>query len=70
MTTRTTHTYTVEGMTCDHCRRAVTTELLALDGVQGVEVDLASGTVTVEAAETPDREQVSAAVEEAGYVLT
>ncbi len=57
-------------MTCDHCRRAVTTELLALDGVQGVEVDLASGTVAVEAAEAPDREQVSAAVEEAGYVLT
>jgi copper chaperone CopZ len=65
----TTHTYTVEGMTCDHCRHAVTAELMTLDGVRAVDVDLATGSVAVRADVAPDRERVAAAVEEAGYVL-
>jgi copper chaperone len=66
----TTHTYTVQGMTCDHCRHAVATELMALEGVRAVEVDLATGAVAVQADDAPERRQVAAAVEEAGYVLT
>ena len=64
-----THVYRVNGMTCDHCRRAVTSELMALDGVHEVEVDLPTGRVAVTAAAQPDREQVAAAVFEAGYDL-
>lgn len=63
----TTATLTVAGMTCDHCVRAVTTELETVAGVDGVDVDLASGTVTV-TSEQPLVEQVlRAAVAEAGY---
>ena len=65
----TTTRYTVTGMTCDHCVQAVTAELTALPGVESVDVDLASGVVTVaSAAEIPD-DAVAAAVDEAGYAL-
>jgi copper ion binding protein len=62
-------TYTVTGMTCDHCVRAVTTEVAALDGVSAVDVDLASGQVTVTSEAPLDRDAVLAAVDEAGYEL-
>ncbi len=62
-------TFTVTGMTCDHCRRAVTQEISAVDGVESVDVDLASGTVTVGTARPVDRADIAAAVDEAGYVL-
>ena len=62
-------TYTVTGMTCDHCVRAVTTEVAAIDGVTGVEVDLASGAVEVTSTAPLERRAVEAAVDEAGYEL-
>lgn len=62
-------TFTVVGMTCEHCVRAVTGELQALPGVSRVEVDLASGTATVESAEPLPRSTVAAAIDEAGYEL-
>ena len=43
-------TFTVTGMTCGHCERAVTEEISAVDGVESVTVDLATGSVTVTAA--------------------
>jgi copper chaperone len=60
--------YLVTGMTCEHCVRAVTDELLAVDGVDGVQVHLTSGLVTVTGSEFTDA-QVLAAVDEAGYAL-
>jgi copper chaperone len=65
----TTSTWTVTGMTCDHCVHAVTEEVSGIDGVQSVEVDLATGAVTVVADPQPTREQMAAAVDEAGYAL-
>jgi copper chaperone len=65
----TTATYRVEGMTCDHCVRAVTTELVLLPGVQRVDVDLAAGAVTVVSADPLDEGDVREAIDEAGYVL-
>ena len=63
----TTTSYTVVGMTCGHCVSAVTEEVGQVPGVTGVEVDLASGGLTV-TGETPvDYTAVRAAVEEAGY---
>ncbi len=62
-------TFTVPGMTCGHCRRAVTEEISAVDGVESVTVDLASGTVTVTADRPVDRADIAAAVDEAGYAL-
>jgi copper chaperone CopZ len=61
--------FQVTGMTCDHCRRAVTAEIGRIPGVQGVAVDLASGSVTVTATQPVDRADVSRAVDEAGYTL-
>ena len=64
-----TETITVTGMTCQHCVATVTEEVSALPGVTGVDVDLASGRVTVDSADPLDEAQVRAAVEEAGYEL-
>jgi copper chaperone CopZ len=62
-------TFAVKGMTCEHCRRAVTEEISAVDGVTAVTVDLPSGTVTVTAERPVDRADIAAAVDEAGYAL-
>jgi copper chaperone CopZ len=62
-----TASYTVVGMTCGHCVNAVTEEVSAVPGVTAVDVDLASGGLTVTSTETVDDGAVRAAVEEAGY---
>ena len=64
-----TETFRVEGMTCDHCRNAVTTEVSAVPGVQAVTVDIEAGSVTVSADQPVDRSDIAAAVDEAGYTL-
>lgn len=64
-----TQTYTVTGMTCDHCVRAVTQELEKLPGVTNVAVDLPTGHVTVESDEQLDAAAVAGAVDEAGYEM-
>lgn len=62
-----TTTFTVKGMTCEHCVRSVTEELSGLPGVRDVAVDLASGRVVVESDTALSDEAVRAAVDEAGY---
>ena len=62
-----TASYTVVGMTCGHCVDAVTEEVSAVPGVTAVDVDLASGGLTVTSAQPVDGSAVRAAVEEAGY---
>ena len=64
-----TSSYTVVGMTCGHCVSAVTEEVGQVPGVTGVEVDLASGRLTVTSETTVDDHTVRAAVDEAGYEL-
>jgi copper chaperone len=59
--------YTVEGMSCGHCVAAVQAELGRLPGVERVDVDLATGAVTVESVAPVDAAAVATAVEEAGY---
>ena len=56
-------------MTCAHCQRAVTEEISAIEGVESVDVDLATGTVTVTADRPVDRADIAAAVDEAGCLL-
>ncbi|GAA3550694.1 heavy-metal-associated domain-containing protein [Amycolatopsis ultiminotia] len=63
-------TYTVTGMTCEHCVRSVTEEVSGIDGVTGVDVDLPTGKVTVRTVKDIDVADVRGAVEEAGYQLT
>ena len=60
--------YTVTGMTCEHCVNAVSSEVGRVAGVEKVDVDLASGHVTVTGDGFAD-EQIRDAVDEAGYAL-
>ena len=63
----TTTTYVVEGMTCGHCVRALSSEVSAVPGVQDVAVDLETGQVAVTSEGPLDDDAVRAAVVEAGY---
>ncbi len=60
----TNRTYHVPGISCDHCKRAIETEVAGVDDVTAVEVDVAARTVHViggiDAA-------VRAAIDEAGF---
>jgi len=61
----TVRTYSVPGISCAHCKRAIENEVAKLAEVTLVEVDIADRTVHVEgdAADTCIR----AAIDEAGY---
>ena len=58
--------YTVTGMTCEHCVASVREEVDEVSGVQAVAVDLSTGRLTVEGTGFSD-EDVRDAVAEAGY---
>ena len=61
-----TITYTVPGVHCNHCVRAITEEVSRVGGVEAVEVDLESKLVTVHGTDLSD-DAVRAAIDEAGY---
>ena len=68
----TVETYPVNGMTCGHCVSAVDAELRAVPGVTDVAITLVAGgtsQVTVTSDRPLSREDVAAAVDEAGYAL-
>jgi copper chaperone CopZ len=65
-------TYSVRGMTCDHCVGRVRYSLSGLDGVSAVMVDLVPGgdsAVTVSSARPLERHSVRSAISSAGYRL-
>ncbi|MBF8193897.1 heavy-metal-associated domain-containing protein [Nonomuraea sp. K274] len=64
-----TATYTVKGMTCGHCVSSVKEEVGEVAGVTSVEVDLASGLLTVTGDGPIDEAGIAAAVGEAGYEM-
>jgi copper chaperone len=62
-------TYTVTGMSCEHCASAVTAQLGSLAGVTEVTIDLVpdgASRVTVTSSQPLAGSAVSAALEEAG----
>ena len=59
-------TYTVPGMSCGHCRTAITDEVSQVSGVDEVLVDLETKRVTVRGTGVED-DAVRAAIDEAGY---
>jgi copper chaperone len=61
-----TTTYLVSGMSCGHCRVAITDEVTQVSGVESVDVDLDSKLVRVSGEEI-DSAAVVAAIDEAGY---
>lgn len=64
-----TSEFRVQGMTCDHCVRAVEAAVAAVPGVTRVAAELPTGRLVVDAGEPVDPAAVAAAVEEAGYVM-
>jgi copper chaperone CopZ len=68
--TATISEYLVTGMTCQHCVSAVTEEISAIEGVTGVQVDLATGRVSVTSTVPLDDAAVHAAIDEAGYEIS
>jgi copper chaperone CopZ len=58
-------TYLVPGMTCDHCKIAVTEEVTKVDGVATVSVDLGTKLVRIDGG--ADHAALVAAIDEAGY---
>jgi len=63
-----TITFSVPGMTCGHCKAAVTEELAKVAGVTNADVDLDTKTVVVTGAGV-QRRDLDAAVDEAGFEI-
>lgn len=61
-------TLIVEGMTCGHCKRAVTEAIRSVDPTARVDVDLASGTVTTDSSAAVDL--LANAIRVEGYQAT
>jgi copper ion binding protein len=59
-------TFSVPGMSCEHCVRAVSTELAQVEGVASVAVDLETKLVVVQGAGLDDT-RLRTAIEDAGY---
>lgn len=60
--------FTVEGMTCGHCEKAVTQALLAVDSQAKITIDRLHNTVQVES-EKP-RDALAQSIAEEGYRVT
>ncbi len=60
--------FSVQGMTCGHCEKAVTTAIRTLDPQAEVRIDRAQNRVEVQT-EQP-REAVAEAIREEGYTVT
>jgi copper chaperone len=58
--------FTVPGISCGHCEAAIKHEVGSVVGVGSVDVDLQSKVVTVRG-EALDRDDIVAAIDEAGY---
>ncbi len=56
--------YDVPGISCDHCKAAIESEVAAVDGVAHVEVDVEAKRVLVVGGDDSD---IRAAIDDAGY---
>ncbi|MDA8369961.1 MAG: heavy-metal-associated domain-containing protein [Nocardiopsaceae bacterium] len=65
----TDHTYFVSGMTCGGCAGKVTDQVERVPGVVDVDVDIATGGLTLTTERPVSDEAVQQAVEQAGYRL-
>ncbi|MEN9804827.1 MAG: hypothetical protein RIS41_1674 [Actinomycetota bacterium] len=62
-----TTTFSVPGMTCGHCKQAVTSELTKIVGVTSVDVDLDTKQVVVASESPVEWKAIVDAVDEAGF---
>ncbi|MFI5489080.1 heavy-metal-associated domain-containing protein [Micromonospora echinaurantiaca] len=59
----------MSGMTCGGCAKSVSRHISTLDGVNGVEVDVTRGMVTVISDGPLETADIRRAVDQAGYQL-
>ena len=62
------HVFSVTGMTCGHCERAVQQALLAVDAQARVQIDRQANRVVVQS-DSASREALAAAITEEGYTV-
>lgn len=60
--------FTVQGMTCGHCEKAVTSAIKTLDPQAQVRIDRSQNLVEVDTSQT--REAVTEAIREEGYTVS
>jgi copper chaperone len=60
-----TRTYSVPGISCDHCKNAIEEEVSQVPGVDKVLVDVPTRLVSVDGGASQDA--ILAAIDEAGY---
>lgn len=60
--------YHIEGLRCNHCKANAEKAIAALDGVESVEIDLASGTATIKG--HVDETELRSALEALGFKLS
>jgi copper chaperone len=64
--TTSARTYTVPTISCDRCKQAIEAEIAPLPGVESVQVDVATKTVTISGG---DPNSIEAAINNAGYTI-
>ena len=64
-----TETVKIDGMMCEHCEKAVTTALGAVEGVESVKADAKAGVAVIAVLPGTSEEAIKAAVAKAGYVF-
>ena len=57
----------VDGMTCDHCNRALEAAISFVDGAERVSADFTTGEVRAAFAREPDERAIRDAVDDEGY---
>ena len=62
------HLFTVIGMTCGHCEKAVTAAIVRLDPLALVEIERSANKVQVQSEQS--HEALAQAIVEEGYVVT
>ena len=68
--TITKESFTIEGMSCNHCKMAVEKEVKTLSGMVSAVVDLPAKTLSVEYdSEKTNSEAIRLAVEDAGFTV-
>lgn len=60
-------TFTVQGMTCGHCEKAVTSAIKTLDPQAQVRIDRSQNRVEVDTTQT--RDALTEAIQEEGYTV-
>jgi len=59
----------IEGMSCQHCQASVEKALNGIDGITAT-VDIAAGEATLLLSKEVEHNEITAAIEDAGYDVT